>query len=128
MSSILHVTEIDLETYEHRRYFSFPLDPNPRGGMDYRSRTSVNAFAWGMHHRNYRPNKARATHLYLVRRESEIFDPVELAHMQAKGLSLDSIWSFYQAVGYDYKRKSWSVNFEPVPDVDVGDAFPLFEP
>ena len=82
------VTEIDLNTFEHLRYFKFPLN-------EYRSIVSYNAFSHGSKHRNQNLKQLKFYHCEL---QSDPNSPTIL---------FDSIWNFYKFVGYNYKLKKW---------------------
>lgn len=94
------VSEIDLESHEHLRYFRFPLDGDKQ--FCYRSRVSYNAFVGGTKRRNYAPNYKNARFLYACGEEEE-----KLVYSDVPIIDVGSLWEFYAAIGYDYKTKRY---------------------
>lgn len=98
MSVQYAVQEIRSSDGSRLRRFTFPLD---RVGVDYRSRTSVNAFAYGNKGRNVND---RGGVWYLMRRDDDI-DP---ADNPSDVIALQSVWEFYAAVGYDHRKNCYA--------------------
>lgn len=98
---LMTVAEIDCrDGHKHLRYIRFPND----AGKDfcYRSRMSINSFAYHPKGRNYNPSKKNPKYLYH-------FEWHDYRHF-AKGVpvvDVASIWEFYVLVGYNYKKKQW---------------------
>lgn len=101
-------TKINLKTFEHEEYFLFDIDCGE--AFNYRGRVSSNAFFHGGRSKSPRRNQNK-THLYYGRQYGRVeqnnvtdyismFGPVPITR-------LASIWEFYDAVGYDYRRKKW---------------------
>lgn len=102
------VKEIDHKTSEHRHLHFLNL-PTPTEPGFYRQITSLNAFAWGRHRRNWSD-----TTLYYVLREEEF--NIDLISMRKwipdyenalPRSEYDSIWAFYEAIGYDHKKNKY---------------------
>jgi len=108
MSTAYHfiIKEIDLvDDCRHKRYFRLSLTGT-------RAITSLNYFFWGTKRRNYKPSYVKGTHLYYCQREHEFNEDQERhkkqnLHWKGELIEVDSIWAFYKAIGYDYKKQKW---------------------
>ena len=91
-------TEIDLVTYDHLRYFKFPLD----GDKDfcYRSRMSYSAFAHSIKKRNRKQQEL------LYHCDNEIFR-INTIDSNLPFIECATLWDFYEAIGYEYRLKKW---------------------
>jgi hypothetical protein len=102
------VTEISLENYRHTRKWIVDIDCGTE--FNYRGRVSSNAFFHSPKKRNYSD-----TSLYHEKslEEAVIVSEVLLEYGIEKPIILDeieqveSIWKFYEIIGYDYKKKRY---------------------
>lgn len=92
------IKEISNETFIHIRKWIVDVDGNE--SCNYRSRTSINCFFYGKHHRN-------KTKDFLYHGES-LREAIDVRGFDPEGVAeVDSIWEFYKIIGYDYKKKKY---------------------
>lgn len=116
------VTEIDMRDYcMHRRFFVFDLN---KGKCRYKNVGAFSAFAHSSKQRNYKPNVRNPDLLYHFQLWSEKLVMLEClkeagapAHTYAfdesKIIDCDSVWGFFDLIGWDNKTKKWlTVNYK----------------
>lgn len=92
------VKEISHETHRCTRKWIVDIDLGE--SCNYRSRTSLNAFFYGKHKRNVTKD-----FLYYGKPLSEA---IELENLNPDTVEkVESIWKFYEIIGYDYKKKKF---------------------
>lgn len=94
------VKEISLTDYRHTRKWIVDIDCGE--DFNYRGRTSVNAFFFsGKKNRNY-----SKTSLYYG---EPLEEAIEVRDFDPTGVEqVETIWKFYEIIGYDYKTKKYS--------------------
>jgi hypothetical protein len=91
------------------RLFKYPLDSGK--DFDYRARVSSNYFFMG-NHRNWKDGacpKGYPKPGSIIYSFHHDFDPhIEyLIKKDTPVIEVGSIWEFYKAIGYDYKKQKW---------------------
>ena len=99
------VTEISLEDYRHTRKWIVDVDQG--SDFNYRGRTSSNAFFHGTNKRNYSDTSLYyGEHLEDARDKSEVMIECGSSGIDFDNLpEVESIFKFYEIIGYDYKKK-----------------------
>ena len=104
-------TETDLKDDKILRRIRFPLDGN-KDSCCYRSRVSYEAFAHSLKRRCYKPSYKKAEFQYYCCQESDLPSwvknpPPEWGTEPDDFIDVPDLWSFYNLVGYNYKKKNW---------------------
>lgn len=76
---------------------------------------SFNAFAHSEHRRNYKPSfKAKEILYHFQHLDEKVRHDTRMQQVLgsdpyagAQVIALDSLWEFYTAIGYDYKKRKW---------------------
>lgn len=101
------VKEIDIKNgYKWTRVLAFTCS-------SYRECVSVNYFFYHTNQRNWKPSHAKCEVLYTAAFEDDYARDQKFA--KASGLNywkddiveFNSLWDFYKAIGYDYKKQKW---------------------
>lgn len=107
-------TEIDLENdCKHINYYVFPLDRNME--FDSKSRNAMNVFSSSSKNYNYSPKKKTAIRLFVDQRIKDFISEKihnlnffkEDIFSNVKIIYVDSIFDFFEKVGFDYRSKTW---------------------
>lgn len=102
------VKEVPLDGSAHKRHWIVDIDAGTN--FNYRGRTSFNAFFHGAKKRNYNGDILYYTTSVEEAREADRISQ----EFGATGLDFDSIpevesiFKFYEIVGYDYKKKKFT--------------------
>jgi hypothetical protein len=112
--SLIVVSELDYHNSKHIRWIRFPLDAGKK--FCYRSRGSINAFAYGTKHYNYKPNIANPDYLYHFSDWDTKLADIEIAkeclgrniYENIPIVDVGSIWEFYNLIRWDWKKKKWT--------------------
>lgn len=97
-------TKINLRTYAHEEYFVFDIDCGE--AFNYRGRVSSSAFFHSMRKKNQNNKNLFYGRQYNGYEQKQVNE--HIAHFGPVPITkLKSIWEFYEAVGYDYRKKRW---------------------
>lgn len=104
------------ENNKHLRYFTFPLPISTEPGY-YRTILAFSAFFENSNkRRNWKPSWAKPELLYTRcdLREFETYESICKTtlgydiHAEIPRLQLNSVWEFFEAIGWNPKTKKWS--------------------
>lgn len=103
------ITELDLESGNHKRFICFDLDDGK--SFCYRSRTSFGAFFHSPKNRNKSSKYLYSAHFKDEHDQSIIRLEKQLPNFfqDISTTEVKNIWEFYKLIGYNYKNQKWLI-------------------